>query len=337
MAVMKKYAPLAGVLLFLAGLAAGYLARPGLDKKASDIKVKTGKVSKEIDGEESRVIARIGDYDVTEKEFKTRWRDVLTLERQKSFLSHGGPRTYLKEIIEERLLHMEALDRGLDEDYVNQLRIDIETGHILHRPLLKREVREQLKPEEELKAYYEENLESFRRRETVTVRHILATPRPYWPTEVRNRLGDDAKTQDEAKEKIETLIGKLRDGEDFETIARDYSEDASTRVGGLLKPFARGVMSKAFEEEAFRLNPGDISGVIESKYGFHVIKVEEKNPSKLMTYEEARPMILKRLEGEDPSLPRKRYEEFIETLEEKYPVTVDESYFRKEFKPLPEE
>ena len=329
---MKTFVIYVTVAVFVAGFLAGFLAHPDIEKGIDDLELKTGGAAKEAGGEPSRILARVGSYDLTEMELKTRWRELLTLERKQQVLGRGGIRAYLNEIIEEKLLQQEALERGLDRDYAIRLRMEVETAHLLTQPLLKEEVWEQPRPEEEMKEYYEEHLDTFRHKERVTVRHILVTPRPYRPGEVRSRLGDDAETDEEAREKIGEILGKLMEGEDFEALARDYSEDSSCTGGGLLEPFGRGVMEESFEEEAFRLNPGDTSGIIKTRFGYHLIKVEEKSPEKLMTYQESRPLIIKRLVAADPDLMKKRYHAYLEELSRKYPVVVDESYFRKEIR-----
>jgi hypothetical protein len=80
-----------------------------------------------------------------------------------------------------------------------------------------------------------------------------------------------------ARAKVEGLLARVRAGEDFAALAREFSEDPGSRAqGGDLGWFGRGVMVKPFEDAAFALKEGEVSGVVESPFGFHIIKVEER-------------------------------------------------------------
>jgi hypothetical protein len=80
-----------------------------------------------------------------------------------------------------------------------------------------------------------------------------------------------------ARQKAEDLLRRVRAGEDFAALAKEYSEDPGSRAqGGDLGWFGRGQMVKPFEDAAFALKEGEVSGVVESPFGFHIIKVEER-------------------------------------------------------------
>jgi peptidyl-prolyl cis-trans isomerase D len=83
---------------------------------------------------------------------------------------------------------------------------------------------------------------------------------------------DDQKA--EARKKIEAAQGRVKKGEDFAKVAREVSEDTSAADGGDLGCFQRGAMVKPFEDAAYALSPGQISDVVESQFGFHVIKLD---------------------------------------------------------------
>jgi len=80
------------------------------------------------------------------------------------------------------------------------------------------------------------------------------------------------RTKEQAKAEIEELLKKLKDGSDFAELARKYSDCPSKRNDGNLGKFARGVMAKPFEDAAFKLKKDQISGIVETDFGYHIIK-----------------------------------------------------------------
>jgi parvulin-like peptidyl-prolyl isomerase len=80
------------------------------------------------------------------------------------------------------------------------------------------------------------------------------------------------RTKEEAKQLADQLLARIKAGESFEDIARSYSDCPTAANGGDLGFFTRGRMVKAFEDAAFGLRPGEVSGVIETDLGYHIIK-----------------------------------------------------------------
>ena len=155
--------------------------------------------------------------------------------------------------------------------------------------------------DERLRAYYDEHTDRFHLPETVRARHILVTPvglppnRPPW-----NQTGDDAVTEEEARQKAEWLLEELERGGSFAELARKYSEDGSARAGGDLGYFPRGRMVKAFEDVCFSLLPGQHSEVVKTEFGYHLIQLLDHVPERQFTFEEAKEEILDRLMEEEP-------------------------------------
>ena len=132
--------------------------------------------------------------------------------------------------------------------------------------------------EKESRAYYDSNLESFKKSEQVRASHILIKVDP----------GADEAKKAEARTKIESLQAKLKNGEDFGALAKEYSEGPSGPKGGDLGFFGRGQMVKPFEETAFSMKPGQVSGMVETRFGYHLIMVTERTPESTLSYEEVK-------------------------------------------------
>lgn len=145
--------------------------------------------------------------------------------------------------------------------------------------------------DEEIKSYYEANKNRFETLPAIKARHILVRPDP--------KAADQEKAKADAKKKITDLLPKAKSGAKFADLAKAFSQDpGSARQGGDLGWFQKGVMIKAFEEAAFALNKGEVSGVIETEFGFHIIKVEDKKDGGYLPLKEAEPSIKQALAGD---------------------------------------
>ncbi|MBI2833540.1 MAG: peptidylprolyl isomerase [Acidobacteria bacterium] len=161
----------------------------------------------------------------------------------------------------------------------------------------------------------------FTEPETVRAAHILiAARRNLVANEINEQKGLrgaalDAAVRDEMarrRDRAEELRRQATGGADFATLARQWSDDPGSREqGGGLGAFVRNTHTSRFDEAAFRLAPGAISGVVETQYGYHVIKVIDHRVAHLRTFEEAGPAIRERL------LARKRAERLRSWLEDR--------------------
>ncbi len=132
--------------------------------------------------------------------------------------------------------------------------------------------------DEELEAYYRDNEVRLTLPEQVRVRHILLSWKPLGKPDDRAAL----------HEQMVPILKKARDGEDFAELARQYSEDSTRMDGGDVGLFNRGMMVPAFEAMAFSLQPGEISDIIETPFGVHILRLEERRESRLLPLDEVR-------------------------------------------------
>ncbi|MBN2138278.1 MAG: peptidylprolyl isomerase [Sedimentisphaerales bacterium] len=131
--------------------------------------------------------------------------------------------------------------------------------------------------EEDAKKYYSENSDQFQIQEQVRASQILVAVNP----------GDSDEVKEKAKARAQDLLRHIENGENFSEIAREYSDCLSSSKGGDLGFFAKGAMASVLEEMAFNLEVGQISGIIETEQGLHIVKVTARKAAGIAAYENA--------------------------------------------------
>jgi peptidyl-prolyl cis-trans isomerase C len=139
--------------------------------------------------------------------------------------------------------------------------------------------------EEEIKAYYDSHTNLFKKPEQIRASHILIKVEP----------GANEKNKEKARKKIEKIRQRLVKGEDFGALAKEFSQCPSSAKGGDLNYFGRRQMAKPFEDAAFALKVGELSGVVETQFGYHLIKLTDKKPASTFSYEDMKDRIRKNL------------------------------------------
>jgi peptidyl-prolyl cis-trans isomerase SurA len=164
---------------------------------------------------------------------------------------------------------------GTPEEYrrylSEQVRRDLMKQQLVQRLRERQEIRSVPPTETEVRSYYESTkAQQPRRPSTVSFRAILVRPEP------------TAEAKAAARAEADSALVELRQGADFATLARRASDDPSTReAGGDLGWFRRGKMVAEFEAVAFRLRPGQVSEVVETPFGYHLIQVERIEPAEV--------------------------------------------------------
>ena len=159
-----------------------------------------------------------------------------------------------------------------------------------------------------IEQYYKDNPARFDKKKRVRARHIL----------IKVSEKATASEQEAAKKKLEAIAERIRKGEDFARVAAEASDDPGSKErGGELGFFGPGLMAKPFEEAAFRLKPGELSGPVKTQFGWHLIQVEEVQEPEVVPLDKARPEIARDLlEGDLAArLARQKAEEALKKLE----------------------
>ncbi len=152
--------------------------------------------------------------------------------------------------------------------------------------------------EDDARKYYSENPKQFEIPEQVRASHILIKP------DISDPNIDPNEAKATAKAKAEDLLKQITEGADFAELAKTNSGCPSGAKGGDLGFFGKGQMVAPFEKAAFQLKPGQLSDIVETKYGYHIIKVTDRKDVSVVLFEQTRDEIIK-------GLVRKKQAEFI--------------------------
>ena len=178
-----------------------------------------------------------------------------------------------EERFKEHLAKKGLTSEGLRDSVGRMIAVD---AYLSKKGLLNPEI-----PEADIQKYYEGNKANFRREESVKVRHILIG------------LAADAKPEEreQKREKAEKIRKAILDGRDFSEAAKEYSDCNSASGGGDLGYIQKKYMPEEFDRVAFSLKQGEVSEVVQTKFGFHLLEVTDKKPDGIVPYEEIRDFI----------------------------------------------
>lgn len=182
---------------------------------------------------------------------------------------------------------------------------------LLRDDLLQAEIERTLATkDEEVSAFYEQHRSRYARSEAVHARHIL----------IRVREGADAAQREASRKKAEAVLAEVRQGKrDFADLARQYSEGPTGPRGGDLGYFTRGQMVAPFEAAAWALKSGGVSDLVETRFGFHIIKVEDHRPAQEAPLSEVKYQVREDLLQEKR---RQRYDAFLGSLRQQATITL---------------
>ncbi|MBU4602644.1 peptidyl-prolyl cis-trans isomerase, partial [bacterium] len=221
---------------------------------------------------------------ITLGEFNQLWEEVpeeYKLQLDKSMV--------LDQVISEKLLIQEAKNMGLEEDNDVLEQIKKMTEQILVQVLIEREILDKVNVnDEEVSEYYEQNKGSFTEKEQIHLYNILL----------------------ESEEEAQAILEQLKAGGDFSEIAKEKSTGPSAAQGGDLGFLTKGTVIPEIEEVVFALEVEELSEVVKTDFGFHILKITEKKPETVKALEEVKEEIIQTL------LPTKQKEAFDNLLEE---------------------
>ena len=242
-----------------------------------------------------KILATVGELAVTETEVQEMIGALM--QRGQNFNNPQGIDMIVEQLIGKKLLLMDARKNlyEYNEDFkrdLQKVKEEMLTNFALQKALEKVNV-----TDDEVKAYYDENKDSFKKGESVQASHILV----------------------DTEEKANEILAKITKGEvSFEDAARDNSSCPSSQNGGSLGEFTKGQMVPEFDEAVFNMEVGEVKGPVKTQFGFHIIKLTGKTPETLMEFEDVKPSVKEMLMGQKQ---QKAYESKINQLKILYPVT----------------
>lgn len=302
--------------------------------------------TKESESEDRTIIARVNGQPIykddltpyTREELKKFKKFGMTRQRTPELTKRMEQRA-LEKVITQELLTQESREIKIDsieekvDEGIKKIKIKYKTeenfkNYLESKKLTENDLRENLIrriktekyleekgiqnpdiPEEEIKAFYEESKSNYRTDEYIRVNHILI--------KVDENASQEEK--DAARQKAEKIRKEIVNGKSFAAMAREFSEDGNAANGGNLNYIKRGFMPPEFDSAAFGLKKDEMSEVIQTKFGFHIIKVFDRKPAGITPYNEVRNFIRKYLQEE---VSRKKLAEHIEELKEKATIKV---------------
>jgi peptidyl-prolyl cis-trans isomerase C len=247
--------------------------------------------------EENKVLARIGNETVTEQDL-TEMSSAVPERFRQYYMSPEGRKKALDYIVNIYVLAAEAENQKLDKAPDVSRLLQFTRRDLLARLYLEKMTKGTPPPTEaDAKAFYEKNKSNYVTPESVHLHHILV------------------KTEKEAKD----VLARLKKGEKFADVASKVSICPSRVQGGDLKWLPKGSLVKEIEDVAFVTKNGEIKGPVKTKFGYHILYVEDKKPAQETSFDQVKDYIIEQLKFQ---IQQEQYEKMAEQLRKKMNVQI---------------
>lgn len=246
---------------------------------------------------ERKVLVTVGEKEITNLDIESALQSLDPYQAM-HFNTEEGKKQLLEDLVNQELFYVEAKETQLhnDESFKSEMK-KIEEN-MLKQFAINKVLSSITLTEDEKKAFFEANKSKFNKSETASAKHILV----------------------DTEEKASELFNKINEGAvSFEDAAAEHSTCPSKDAGGNLGSFPRGQMVPEFEEAVFNMKQGEISGPVQTQFGYHLIKLEEIQSGGESEYEEVKNEIEKTLMYQKQS---EVYSNKLNDLKSKYQNTV---------------
>jgi len=245
---------------------------------------------------ENKIIANVGNIEITEAALMNIMQTIPQQQRAQ-FSTEEGKKSLLNEIVARELLYLDAKDKNFEEEAGFEKMLEAAKHSLIQQYAVEKLIAGIKITDEEVEKFYEGNPQNFGTEEEVSARHILV------------------KEEEEARKVAE----EIKAGKSFEDAATEYSTCPSKERGGDLGSFSRGKMVPEFEEAAFKLEIGELSHIIKTQFGYHLIEVTAKTEASVKPLEEVKTQIVQFLTNQKQN---EKYAQYTNKLKETYPVEI---------------
>ncbi len=246
---------------------------------------------------ENKVLASVAGVQITEAEVN---EAIIAMgERGRALAGNPqGQKMVLEQLINRKLLLAGARKELLEFDPEFKKQLALAKEELLTKFAISRAIESVKVSDEEAKKFYDENPDQFNVGETVNASHILV----------------------DSEEKASEIHAEIEEGKiSFSDAARKYSSCPSKENGGELGSFGRGQMVKEFEDAAFGMTAGELSAPVKTQFGYHLIYLNGKSDSTVISYEEIAPQLKEQLLSEKQ---QKAFVSKINQLKILFPVDI---------------
>ncbi len=248
---------------------------------------------------EGKTLAEVDGKVITTEDFKNEV-DRLPPYLKPMVQSNEGRKELLDSMIVRQILLEQAKKDGVDKSKEVSDRLDDLRKRLIVETYLKKKVEAEAKvTDEEMKKFYDDNKDKFKTGDQVRASHILV------------------KTEKEAQD----ILAQLKKGGSFEDLAKKFSGDSSAAKGGDLGWFPKGAMVPEFDKVAFSLKQGELSGVVKTNFGYHIIKVTGKRAAGIRSFDEMKEQIKTNLL---PAKQQQIFQKMKDDLKKNAKVTINE-------------
>ena len=224
--------------------------------------------------------------------------DSLNPQLKQYFGGEEMNKEVVNELVYQTLLYEEAMEKGMDKDDEFTQVLEKTKESMLKTYALGKLLATVSVTDDEIKKFYEDNKDVFKENESANASHILVAE------------------EDKANE----IYKKVKNGEDFASLAKEFSTCPSKEKGGELGTFTRGQMVKEFEDAVFNNEVGAITEPVKTQFGYHIIKINDKNEGRDLAFDEVKDKIATQVRRQKEQA---LYNEKITELKEKYQVKMN--------------
>lgn len=219
--------------------------------------------------DKNKILAEVNGKKITGEDYNI-FINSINPKLREHLVNSDQNKEVIEELIHHELIYQDAIENGKDKEEEFQKVLDQAKKSLLLNYTLGKLLSNIEVTEKEIEDFYNNHKEHFTKDQTVRASHILV---------------DDLK-------KAEEIYNRIKDGADFSKEAKNNSTCPSKENGGDLGIFSRGQMVKEFEDACFNMEVGEVSKPVKTQFGYHIIKLVEKNKAQEMTLEESRDHII---------------------------------------------